>query len=77
MKTNFFFTFFELFLAFFSTLPSAQAIKVIGLIFFNELALKNWALNMNFNPLSILSDLFLGRGAWDAPPQFKDRPPAF
>ena len=47
---NIFLTFF----AFFSTLPSTQTIKVIDLIFFNELALKNWAMNMHFNPIPIL-----------------------
>ena len=30
---------------------STQNIKVIYLICFNELALKNWVMNMHFNPL--------------------------
>ena len=44
---------FKPFFDFFSTLPSTQAIKVIGLIFFYELALKNWAMNKHFNPIPI------------------------
>ena len=53
-KQKIFLTFFLLFFAFFSTLPSTQTIKVIDLIFFNELALKNWAMNMHLNPIPIL-----------------------
>jgi len=64
-----FFTFLELFLHFFSTLHSVKTIKVY--FFFNELALKNWAMNMHFNPIHILYGLFLGGGgAWDAPPSY-------
>ena len=66
-KTKIFFTFFYLFLAFFSTLPSTQTIKVIDLIFFNELALKNWALEHAFQPYTYsLKPFFRGRGT---PPQ--------
>jgi len=36
----------------FSALSRTQTIKVISLIFFNELALINWAMNMNFNPIT-------------------------
>ena len=44
-----------------STLPSTQTVKVIGLsFFFFELAMKNWTMNMHFNPLLILRGLFLG-----------------
>ena len=50
-KKLFFFSFLNLFLAFFSTLPSTQTIKVIDLIFFNDLALANWAMQMHFNPI--------------------------
>ena len=44
------------FLAFFSTLPkSTQSIKVIESNFFlDELAFKHGAMNMHFNPISIL-----------------------
>ena len=38
----------------FLTLPSTQTDKVIDLIFFNELALNNWAMNMHFNPVPII-----------------------
>ena len=50
-QKNYFFRFSEPFLAFFSTLPSTQTIKVIGLTFFNDLALANWAMHMHFNPI--------------------------
>ena len=40
------------FLHFFN--PSAQTIKAIDLLFFNELALKNWAMNVHLNHISIL-----------------------
>ena len=39
--------FFDLFCHFFLSLPSNQTIKVIDLFYFNELALKNWALNIS------------------------------
>ena len=51
------------FFGLFSTFLSAQTIKINSLIFFNELALKNWSMNMYFNPIPIL-----GGVAWDAPP---------
>ena len=41
----------------FSTLPSTQTTKVIDLIFFNELAFKNWAMNMH-STLYLLSKAF-------------------
>ena len=42
---------FNPFQEFFPTLPSTQTIKVIGIIFFFELAIKNWAMNMHtFQP---------------------------
>ena len=42
-KTKYFLHFFTIFLAFFQPPPSNQTIKVINqIIFFNELALKNW-----------------------------------
>ena len=53
-KQKYILHFLELFLTFFLTLPSTQTIKVIDLIFFNELALKNWAMNMHYTPLTIL-----------------------
>ena len=59
--------FFYPFLHYFqsSRAPKVSTPKVIGQIFFNELALKNWALNEHFNPIPILSGLFLERGgAW-------------
>ena len=44
--------FFSIFWYFFQPFPSTQTFQVIGLIFFfNELALKNWAINMHFNPM--------------------------
>ena len=46
-KKLFFFSFLNLF----ATLPSTQTIKVIDLIFFNDLALANWAMQMHFNPI--------------------------
>ena len=50
-KKKYFLHFFGIF----STLPRTQTIKVIDLIFFfNELALKNWAINMHINPIAIL-----------------------
>ena len=52
-KKKYFYIFLTFFLAFFSTL--------------NELALKNWVMNMLVNPRSILSGLFL-RNALDALP---------
>ena len=45
---------FLLIFAFFSTLPSPETIKVIDQIFFNELAIKNWSMNMHFNPVTFL-----------------------
>ena len=53
-QNKIFLTFVLPFFGIFSTLPSTQTIKVIDLIFFNELALKNWAMNMHFNPVPIL-----------------------
>jgi len=41
-----------LILALFSTHPSTQTIKITGFIFFSKLALKNWAMNVHFNPIS-------------------------
>jgi len=61
---NIFFIFLP-FLCIFSTLPSTQNIKVIGLIFFFELAIKNWA--MNISTLYLFSKAFLG-GAKRPPP---------
>ena len=69
-------------MAFFSTLTcTLQTIKVFGLIFFNELTLKNLARNIHFNPIPILKCLFLwggGRGRVTPPPQavHRLRPPA-
>jgi len=70
-----FFFILTLFKAYFSTPPSTQTIKVIGLFFsFFEVALTNWAMNMYFNPISIL---FLG-AAQTPPPQamHRFRPPS-
>ena len=45
-KTKIFFShLFDPFLAFFSTLPNTQTIKVNGLNFLNELAFANWAMH--------------------------------
>ena len=45
-----------------------MSVKVISLIFFNEVALKNWSMNIHFKPIPIRSGLFLGwGGATDAP----------
>ena len=44
-----------------------MSVKVISLIFFNEVALKNWSMNIHFKPIPILSGLFLGGGAPNAP----------
>ena len=38
--------------------------KVIGQFFFNQLAFKNQAINMHFNPSPILQGLFLGVWGW-------------
>ena len=68
-KTKKNFHFFTLFRHFFQPYSSTQTIKVIGLIFFYELALKNLAMYMHFNPIAILQGLFLeGRRAPNAPP---------
>ena len=71
--------FFDPFIGIFSPLPSTQIIKVICLIFFYELALKNWAMKMHFNSKPILSGLFSIGGAKRPPPQVihRFRPPAF
>jgi len=59
LKKNIFKIFFDPFLGiFFSTLSSAKTIEVIGLFFFYELALKNWAMNIHFNPIPIISGFF-------------------
>ena len=77
-KYNIFFTFFK---AFFSTLPSTQTIKVIDLIFFfNELALKNWPINMHFKfqPYNYSLRPFSKGGGVGRPPQaiHRFRPPS-
>ena len=48
-------------------------------IFFNVLALKNWTLNMHFNPIHIISGLFLGGGRETPSPRpyIDSDPPAF
>jgi len=47
----------------------------------NELALKNWAMNMHFNPIRVLQGLFAGgatRNASPSPQLYLDSdPPAF
>ena len=53
-QKKYLFHFFDPFLGIYSTLPSTQTIKVIGLIFFFELATKNFAINMHFNTIAIL-----------------------
>ena len=57
-----------------------KATDLKTIFFFNELALKNWATNMHFNPVPILQGLFL-RGGWGyAPPPrlyIDSDPPAF
>ena len=75
---KYFFIFFTPFYAFFSTLPSTQTMRVIALIFFFELlAMKNWAMNMHFNPTYSLR-LFLGGRQTPPPPAIhRFRPPAF
>ena len=77
-KNVFLKNFFDPFIGIFSPLPSTQIIKVICLIFFYELALKNWALKMHFDSKPILSGLFSIGGA-KRPPQVihRFRPPAF
>ena len=57
---HFFYPFLHYFQS--SRAPKVSTSKVIGQIFFNELALKNWALNIHFNPIPILSGLFLEGG---------------
>ena len=42
----------KIFLIFFD--PILDIFKIIGLIFFFELAMKNFAMNMHFNPIPIL-----------------------
>ena len=66
-QKNYFFHFSEPFLAFFSTLPSTQTIKVIGLIFLSDPQLANWAMHMHFNTIPILLDIFLGGGGGKRP----------
>ena len=61
-KKKYFINSFYLFLGIFLTLPTTQTIKVIGLFLFFELALKKWAMIMYFNPMTILSKAFFGRG---------------
>ena len=68
-KVFFFFIFLTPFLAFFSTLPSTQTIKVIGLIFLSDPQLANWAMHMHFNTIPILLDIFLGGGGQTPPPR--------
>ena len=66
--------------AFLLTLPSIQTIKVIDLIFFlNELALKNWAMNMHINSIPILIRPFSRGGLGRLPPRLyiDSDPPAF
>ena len=55
-KDNYFWIFFRrlLFELFFKILPYLLTIKVRGLIFFNEQALKSWTRNMYHTPLSQL-----------------------
>ena len=63
----FFFIFLTLFFDIFSNFPSTQTIEVIDLIFFNELTLKNWAMNMHFNSIPILKGRLQG-GRGTPPP---------
>ena len=78
-KKKYFFHRFDPFLDIFFNPPWHQRIKDIGLIFFSMSwpGLKNWAMNMHFIPIPILSGLFLGGEAPNAPPQaiHKFRPP--
>ena len=69
-KNVFLKNFFDPFIGIFSPLPSTQIIKVICLIFFYELALKNWALKMHFDSKPILSGLFSIGGAKRPPPGY-------
>ena len=55
------FIFLPFFRHFFHHIPTTQTITVIGLFF--ELAMKNWAMNMHFNPIHILSGFLCGEGA--------------
>ena len=36
--------------------------------FYNELPLKNWTMNMHFNPITILYDFLVGGGTPAPPP---------
>ena len=62
-QTKYFLHFFGIFL----TLPSTQTIKVIDLIFLMTW-LKNWSMNIHFNPIPILQGLFLMGGGVGRPP---------
>ena len=78
-KKMFFFTFLTFF-DIFSTLLSTQTIKVIKIIFFNELAFRIWAMHMHFNLIPILLCLFLGGGGCGMHPPslyIDSDPPAF
>ena len=75
IKAKYFLHFLTI-LAFFSTLPGTQTFKVIGLIFFNELALHNWAINMHFSLYLLFKAFFYG-GAWAARLYIDTDPPAF
>ena len=58
LKTKkYYFSLLGPFLGISSTLPSTQTIKVIGRILFYELAMKNWAIKMHFNPIPVLQKL--------------------
>ena len=55
IEQKIFFTFFTLFLAFFSSLPRrSNYYSYRSNFIFDELALKIWAMNMHFNPIPIL-----------------------
>ena len=75
-----FFYIFDHFFGIISNLPGTQTLKVISLLFFNKLALHNWAMKMDFNPVSIIQGLFVGRGVGRPPPPrlyIDSDPPAF
>ena len=66
LNIKIFFPFLILLIGIFFNPPQHPNYKIFQAIFFNELVLKNWAMNMHFNPIPILYGLYLGGGAWAA-----------
>ena len=79
-KTKYFLHFFNPFLAFFSTLPSTQTIKVINLIFFQSADLEKLGFEHAFQPYIYSLRPFSKGGGRKTPPSslyIDSDPPAF